>query len=114
MYDFLLQTIFFVSLGIVVYVLARAVPRVNESGEVMHGVGRFDRLLARLPLHQIDDRLNALFEKMLRTLKVWIMKSGNVVDERMGRLKAHVEHQEKKTESANLFEKITSDSEKEK
>ena len=25
------------------------------------------------------------------------MKSGNVIDERMDRLKAHVEHQEKKT-----------------
>ena len=111
MYDFLLQTIFFVSLGVVVYMLARAVPRVSESGEVMHVEGRLDRLLARLPLHKIDDRLNALFEKILRTLKVWIMKSENVVDDRMDRLKAHLDHQEKKTESANLFEKISENSE---
>jgi hypothetical protein len=51
-----------------------------------------------------------MFEKSTSKVKVWIMKSGNVVDERMDRLKAHLEHQEKKAESANLFEKINEDS----
>ena len=112
MYDFLLQTIFFVSLGLVVYILARAVPRVSDTGEAMHTPGRFDRLLMKLPLHKIDERLNVFFEKTLRTMKVWIMKSGNVVDERISRLKTHLDHQEKKSESANLFEKINEEEKK--
>ena len=113
MYDFLLQTIFFVSLGAVIYLLARAVPRVTEAGEVIHAHGRFDRFLSRLPLRQIDERLNLGFEKTLRTLKVWVMKSGNALDGRMARLKQHLERHEQKSESANLFEKINEDNTKE-
>jgi hypothetical protein len=113
MYDFLLQTILFLSLGVVIYLLARAVPRVTESGEVIHAPGRFDRLLTKLPLRKIDERLNTGFAKALRTMKVWVMKSGNVLDERMARLKARAEAHDEKTESANLFEKLNDDKSRE-
>lgn len=89
MYDFLLQTIFFASIGLVIYLLARAVPRVDEAGEVIHAPGRFDRFLSRLPLHEIDARINIFFEKFLRRLKVMTMKSDNLINKYLGKIKKH-------------------------
>ena len=113
MYDFFLQLILFVSLGTVIYLVVRAVPRVTETGGVLHTPGRFDRLLSRLPLREIDDRLNIVFEKSLRLLKVWIMKGGNALDARLARLKTHLERQERKGESVGLFEKLNGDKKEE-
>ena len=87
MYDFLLQISLFISLGIVVYLFARAVPRVDESGETVHTHGRIDRFLAKLPLDKIDDRLNVILEKTLRKTRIFTMKVDNVIDERLAKLK---------------------------
>ncbi len=89
MYDFLLQTIFFTSIGLIIYLMARAVPRVTEVGDTAHAPGRFDRFLSRLPLHTIDERINIFFEKFLRRMKVVIMKSDNLVNKYLGKLKKH-------------------------
>ena len=86
MYDFLLQIILFGSLGVIVYLMARAVPRVLESGEPMHNAGRFDRMLSKLPLREIDSRLNGYLEKFLRRIKVFIMRFNNLVDSKLNRL----------------------------
>lgn len=108
MYDFLLQTSFFVSLGIVIYLLARAVPRVHESGDVVHAPGRFDRLLSKLPLQKIDARLNVFLEKFLRRAKVILMKFDNSINYHLGRLRKsnNVSETEKKPD---LFQEVNSD-----
>ncbi len=87
MYDFLLQISLFISLGIIIYLFARAVPRVDESGEVVHTHGRIDRFLAKLPLDKIDDRLNVILEKTLRKTRIFTMKVDNVIDDRLAKLK---------------------------
>jgi hypothetical protein len=87
MYDLLLQISLFLSIAAVLYVLVRAVPRISETGERLHPAGKFDRVLGKLPLHQIDGHLNRFFEKTLRRLKVIILRADNTVNMRLNKIK---------------------------
>ncbi len=79
MYNLLLQIALFASLGAIVYLIARAVPRIPETSAPAPGKDWFDRVLTRLPLHETDLWLNARFEKLLRRAKVIILKFDNLV-----------------------------------
>jgi len=105
-YDFLLQTIFFLSLGIIIYILARAVPRITETGKVIHAPGRFDKLLSRLPLKQIDEKVNVFFEKSLRKFKVSILKMDNFVDKSLTKVKNSNTNAELREKDKDLFKNI--------
>ena len=107
MYDFLLQIILFGSLGVILYLMARAVPRVTDAGEPTHDSGRFDRLLSRLPLREIDARLNGYLEKFLRRIKVFIMRFNNVVDSKLNKLRKMNGRVEKTGD--DLFTKVNDD-----
>jgi len=109
MYDFLLQTSLFLSLGVIIYLLARAVPRVDEAGATIHSRGFFDRLLSRLPLKHIDERLTVLWEKFLRRAKVSILKLDNFINQKLGRLKKSEGSGAEKENRGNLFEKPNGD-----
>ncbi len=106
MYDFLLQSTFFLSLGVIIYLLARAVPRVNESGEAHHAPGFFDRLLTKLPLKEVDGWLNAFFEKFLRRLRVGLMKLDNLVNQYLKNFKKANGNGESKKD---LFQQLNND-----
>ena len=106
MYDLLLQTSFFLSLGAIIYLLSRAIPRVTETGEVKHAQSRFDRFLMRLPLNKIDGRLNLFFEKILRRMRVSILKLDNLVNQYLNKFKRNSNKNETRERSNDLFEKI--------
>lgn len=86
MYNFILQIIVFSSLGLVIYLMARALPRVSDSGAPPRGPGFFDRLMSRLPMAKIDENINSFFAKFLRRSKVVVMKIDNFINHRLGRL----------------------------
>jgi hypothetical protein len=90
MYNFTLQIITIVSLGIIVYLLTRALPRVPEKERVTQSsVGNFlNRKIGRhIPLEKLDARAHSLIEKILRKFKVLVMKTDNFVDDRIDQLK---------------------------
>lgn len=105
MYDFLLQTSFFASLGLIVYVLARAVPRVDESGELKHPAGRFDRMLSKLPLKEVDDKLDLVAEKALRRIKVAVLRLDNMINNYLVRFKKNGNGEKK----PDLFKELNGD-----
>ena len=109
MYDFILHIVFFGSFGVIIYLMARAVPRVSDSGETVHAPGRFDRMLARLPLQQVDDRLNRAFEKLLRKTKVLISRVDNFVNDHLKRLKKNSARAEQLDSKREIFDKLTED-----
>ena len=81
MYDFLLQTIVFASLGLVIFLLARTLPRLSEevaSTEVKNHY--FDRFIKKLPLEKIDSTLNSFIGKALRRTKIVILKVDNLLN----------------------------------
>lgn len=113
MYDFFLQIAFFSSLGVMVFLFARAVPRVSDTGELPHPPGAFDRLLRSLPLSEIDERLNTFFEKLLRKMKVLVMKVDNQINRGINKVKKPNGKGSGLKEEADLFNNLSSsDSEK--
>lgn len=87
MYSLILQLLLFSSLGTIILLLARALPRVSDESGVVHPESFFDRLLRRLPLEKVDTFLNGVFEKLLRKLKVGVLKIDNVVSGYLARLR---------------------------
>lgn len=88
MYDFILQTIVFLSLGAVIYLLARALPRITNESEAAVPIKPtyLDRLLNRIPLQKIDEAINGFIAKILRKTKVVVMKIDNFIHDNLNKL----------------------------
>jgi len=86
MFKFILDIVVVISLGVVLYLLARTLPRISEVAD--------DTLESRIRTHRLsmyvermDEWVKAFFEKFLRRAKVWILKLDNTVSERLNRSK---------------------------
>lgn len=82
MYDFVVQLVFVVSLGLLVYLLALAMPRVADDEE---NGSKFRKWLANIPLEKLDEFLIKLGEKSLRKIRVVILKIDNSVSGKLAR-----------------------------
>ncbi|PIR86987.1 MAG: hypothetical protein COU11_03150 [Candidatus Harrisonbacteria bacterium CG10_big_fil_rev_8_21_14_0_10_49_15] len=99
MLDFVIQMAFMASLAVIVYMLARAMPRVAEQfWEEDQPKSSLDRFLERIPLERIDIALHQILIKMLRKSKIVILKIDNAINEYLEQLKkksgssGHKEH----------------------
>ncbi len=90
MLNFILQIIVFSSLGLVIYLIAKAVPRMPENIELPRRANPFDRLMSKIPMSKIDDRLNSFLAKFLRRSRVVTMKMDNFINDRLGRISKKV------------------------
>lgn len=82
MIEFILQIILILSAGTMVYMFARALPRI-EGGEVLPPSKiwlRLEAAVKSLPLQKIDAFLNGILEKFLRKARVVVMKLENAVN----------------------------------
>ena len=86
MIKFILQIIVFSSLGLVIYMIARAIPRVPEEVAMPRRSSWVDRLMAKIPMAAIDERLNSFVAKLLRKFRVVVMKTDNFINDRLGKL----------------------------
>lgn len=109
MANFALQIILVLSLGLIIFLFARAIPRVN--GDDAHSPTdalekKLERWIAALPLHKIDRGINLFLEKMLRKLRVMILKVDNVTHSFLAKVKssdAAAKNIEEKAEQKELF-----------
>lgn len=107
MYNFILQTIIMASLGAMVYLIARAAPRVGDSEEIFGKfsyAGRLDRLIAKIPFDKIDAVLSIFVEKFLRKLKLFLLKWDNLLSEHIKKIKKTNSNDFQKEEKPNLFD----------
>lgn len=86
MLKFILDIIVVISLGAILYLFARTLPRISEVAD--------DTLASRIRTHRlsmyvekVDEWLKVFFEKFLRRAKVWILKLDNTVSDRLNRFK---------------------------
>lgn len=84
MSDFILKIILIGSLGVIVYLIGRTVPRLGEEEASPKPVRNF---LARLPVHKFDAALAGILEKSLRRLRVIILRVDNNVIGYLHRMK---------------------------
>ena len=89
MYNFIFQIIIMFSLGVMIYLIARAAPRVGDIEEIFkkQPLGDFDKLIAKIPISEIDFILSAWVEKSLRKIKLLLMKWDNLASEHLNRIK---------------------------
>lgn len=90
MYNFILQILIMLSLGTIIYLIARAAPRVGDveesfKKETFHE--KLDKLIAKIPFEKIDIFFSSNFEKILRKIKLWLMKWDNLLSEHLKRIK---------------------------
>ncbi len=113
MYDFIIQISLAASLGLMIYLLSRAVPRLSETAP--RQANAFDRLLGKLPLDQVDSALSSSFERILRKTKIVLMKADNFINGHLTKMKEHAEHsREKQVDLKEKMEALTIDSVKPK
>lgn len=104
MYDFIVHLVLVGSLAIMIYLLARALPRVvDEQGTVASGF--FDRLVDRLPLQRIDLMLSEFFVKFLRKAKILVLKLDNTINNYLEHIRKH-SPAARAAEQVNLKEKM--------
>ncbi len=88
MYDFIVHIVLVGSLGIMIYLLARALPRVADEQGVLQS-GFFDRLVERLPLQRIDLVISGALEKLLRKAKILVLKLDNTINRYLEQIRKH-------------------------
>ena len=120
MYNFVIQTLIMISAGVMIYLVARKVPRiidVVDDGALNKpkGLGaKLDHLLSSLPLEKIDFFVSQILEKMLRKTKLWVMKLDNQLTHHLNKYKKFKPTSGTETSAKpSLFEKeeFVSDSE---
>ena len=77
MYDFILQLFLITSLAIIIYLMARALPRIEEGGPRVTAYDYLEGWVKKLPLAKIDNSLNIYVEKTLRKTRVVVMRFDN-------------------------------------
>lgn len=75
------------SLAVIIYLFARAMPRVSESSGQSKEGDYIGELLNKLPLEQADAFVSMVMEKTLRKLKVIILKLDNLLTHHLRNLK---------------------------
>ena len=88
----------------VIYLMARAVPRVAD--EISKPAVKFDRWFGSLRLEKLDVILSNFLEKLLRKIKLFLMKLDNVTNnylDKVKQTKLNGNGQKNKEEKPNLF-----------
>lgn len=97
MLDFILEIVLFLSLGTVIYIVGRAVPRLSEEEA---GPKRLRQFFAALPIHKFDAALASVLEKNLRKTRVMLLRVDNGVSVFLEKIKSgsgiHTVHPRKK------------------
>jgi hypothetical protein len=87
MYNFVVEMSMLVSLGLIVYLFARALPRIAHDQPEAAPLGGFDRFVNKLPLEKIDQGLHSFLEKTLRKSRIVFMKLDNYLNGHLKQLK---------------------------
>lgn len=105
MYDFVVQTSLAISLIIILYLFARALPRLSDLPEAKPNV--FDRVIGRLPLDKMDSAIASFSERILRKSKILVMKADHLINGYITKIKLHEEAKQKRTSLKEKMQALT-------
>jgi hypothetical protein len=80
MIEFILTIVLMFSVGIIIYLIASVLPRIEEEEESVIRIKFLDRLAHSEIPGKIDEFLNKFIEKILRKLKIIILKLDNYIN----------------------------------
>lgn len=87
MFQFIVTNIFVISLGIILYVAVRTLPRIEESG-IPEKRNAWEKWLASGVPERVDRVLNSFLAKFLRKLKVFLLRADNAVTTQLKKVKS--------------------------
>lgn len=85
--DFILQLILFGSLGVIAYIVARAIPRLDDGEN--QDIKFVKSFMAYIPTHKLDLALASFLEKTLRKARVAVLRIDNSLMGYLGRVKSN-------------------------
>lgn len=104
MFDFIIQLVIVGSLGAIIVILGRALPRVEEHVAMNDRRGMIDRMMGHVPMSAIDSAIASFLEKALRKVRVVNLKIENWVNDGIQRLRGP-QQSKPKADANDLFEK---------
>ena len=106
MLQFVVMNILMISVGALIVLVARTLPRIEEYDVAESTTGVFERLVMSEIPEKLDAAWNGLSLKFLRRSRVWVLKLDNAVHNRLSKMTQQKE--ENGNGSGKLFEDITS------
>jgi len=86
-FEFVITNILMVSLGTILYLVVRALPRIDEE-PATEKKGIFERLVTSEIPEKVDAAINSFLVKVLRRIKVLILKIDNSISSRLKKIKS--------------------------
>jgi len=103
-YNFILEISLLISLGAMIYLVARVLPRVGDDVGDSHRKSRIDTLIEAIPLHKVDAAFSGLVEKTLRRVRLILMKLDTILGRHLHRVRnLSREHKSLTEEKQTLF-----------
>jgi len=88
MYSLTLQFIIMTSLAVIIYLVARTIPRIDENIVLGQPKKSFlENFFSKLPLEKIDLMFDNLLEKILRKFKIVVMRMDNTLTRKLSDFK---------------------------
>ena len=86
MYNFILQICLMVGFGGIVYLIAKGVPRIDDTLRE-EPKNKIDHWFSKIPIEKFDVALSNFLEKFLRRLRVGILRMDNFLVKHLNRMK---------------------------
>jgi len=107
------------SLGAMIYLVARAVPRISDTVLEEHsakkGFGeRLNKLIDSLPIEKADLTISRLLERLLRNTKLLVMRVDNKLSQYLAKFKAKISSNGQNGAKPTLFSVSNGDKENDK
>ena len=106
MLQFVIVNIVMISAGVILYLVIRALPRIDEEEAPSRKANFLDRWAASELPEKFDVILNSFLEKILRRVKIFLLKIDNTLS---GRLKKIKTENGKKESLIDGFKKLSED-----
>jgi len=111
MFQFIVTTIFMVSLGVILYIAVRTLPRIDENA-LPEKKSVLERWIASEIPEKVDAAVNSFTVKFLRKIKVILLKVDNSLSSHLTRIKP--DSRDKQNLNIDFKEIAESKNEKEK
>ena len=99
-YNSIFEIVIFLSLGAIILILARALPRVEDENIAYRSKKKRSFCVTKISLEKLDNSFNLVAHKSLRKMKILIMKADNFVTNKLKTV--HLDNNKKESGSNGL------------
>ena len=87
MYTIVFEVLFFAGISTMIYLVARALPRIGDDLSPLPTSNAMDRLLNKIPTERLDELSGKVLEKTLRRVRLSLLRLDNFLGHSLERVK---------------------------